>query len=741
MLSYNLKNKNLRIFATGIFLLLIFRILLLHLIDSIFITEHARTQFDRNCLSHLNFLDYFSLASFLILIFYLLATQVKRNLIGELFEKYHLNSSFFIILAVAISSIYATAFFQSGKIDTDILQQTTAAQILANEFKTTGQFPFWTFLTGCGTPFLQFYPIFGIALTAAASLITGDPDTAMKAVLFILNILSCIPMFFLIRKLFGNNIAALAGALAYSLNYFLFFLILNNGTSLAMTICLMPLFFLLVERTIERGSLVNVILLSLASGLLWLTHSGHALFLSFFAALWTLARLNSGQKYLDIRFMRNKFLVATAFILSILISAFHIVPNFFEKKFTLLSQITEHESDFFKQSVNFFDLLYYSPFHKNHYLSSYIGLSTFLLALAGLYAIFKKRESFRLSLFLPLVCIIAFFLGFSFQIFKGFNPFYAMKTPYRFIVYFVFFQSLLAAAGIRYILDHYKAKPNPGRRHRIAAFIIIILVVDLLPFSFQSRFKKGEIENQKNFSAMLSRIDNRTRTIDVVEGHSFILPRFSVQTPAFLFYEELPKDHRPAFELLARMQESIRAGAIDQSNGKQLADTLNIFNVKYIIAERPLPAGYFKLLYSDSLNKLYELADPKPFPVIGRDGSRDFTRNLVTVRDLKILGPTMDIALDIKSQASIEFPFSHYPYLDIIDNGKRLIPESLSDLGFPVIRLDQGGHQITIKAYKSKLRQICASVSIWAFGIMLAMLIILLLNNLKRRLSHLLLLN
>ena len=709
------KNKRVLVFIAALTTIILARFFLIHFIDSILITDGSHTGIDRSFLENLDFRDYFSLAAFLIAFAVIILMVFKHHILGEIFERYKDKTCFILLIALSITTFYAITYLQSGYTIGNMSPQVSAAALLTGELKHGFSFPFWSYYFGCGSPFLQFYPVFGVTLTALLNLNIGNPEFSLKIVLFLSNIFSLVSAFYLMKELTRDDRSALVGSLAYSLNYFLAGIIFSLGTTDHISNCPYAVdlsscrTYLPTSRRLKRSCSLGIV-----TGILWLTHIGYSIIrhfiypgLDFFQA-----RRHLGKEKLP----KGSSLTALSLFISVAISSFHIVPAYLESKYAVLVLLVSEGAVFsMARGVDILSLLVYGPFHKFDPNGSYIGYVPLILAAIGFYYSFKNRNPYLRSIVLGLTLTMIFCCGVTFSILPGFNPFVGIKNSYRFVIFIILFQSILAAFGSLYLLRKFGNNGTRSGQTIVYSAILILILIDLLPMSMQSRYSKTAGEYYEAAYTFLGRQKSNARILDTRDLALWIAPRFHLQTPYPLSYEEHSLYGKAQIGLVEKARYILSSGEFNDKDMEFLSATFNTLNVRYVITEKNLPSRFFNNMFSDGRSHVYEYTALSPFPLILENGGKVFDKKLSRMTNFYIGGSNLDLKVEAQQAGNYELPFSYYHYLDILIDGVKEKPASISDLGFPIMKLHKGSNSITLHPYKSPLRRSFEYLSLVVF--------------------------
>lgn len=319
-----------------------------------------------------------------------------------------------------------------------------------------GQFPpYWIgqLANNFGYPlFLFSYQLPWILGTAFIK--TGyDISTTIKALFFISYFLSGITMYFFVKQLLKNKLAALLSSILYLwLPYHFLIIFVGASMGIAFVFIFLPLVLLGMHLTREESNLGIPLLAIGISGII-LSHIMHLVFLIpviLFFFLWEFIDTNKKANFIQ--------KICLGFFLGILISSFYLFPAAYYLKSTRIHQETGFSEVYKRNFINFNQLIYskwgYGPIINN----AKTGENSFQLGFAQwisiivllILVIFKKTPKAYQSLSIYILLLFAIniylMLDHSKPIWNFIVKFSSVDFPYRILLPTTFIASL--ASGI-----------------------------------------------------------------------------------------------------------------------------------------------------------------------------------------------------------------------------------------------------------------------------------------------------
>lgn len=301
---------------------------------------------------------------------------------------------------------------------------------------------------GNGYPLFNFYGPLAYYIGAAASSILGFVGAA-KLLFFLPLVFGAIGMYILAKELFGK-IPGLTGAILFMFApYRALDAYVRGAIGELFGLSLIPFVFYFFLRLIKTGNKKYFTLATLSTFLFFISHNIMTLIFTPFLIIWILYFLYQ-EKW--------KWLKVTIISLSLAfgLSAFFILPAFFEKNLVQTDALTRNELDFRAQFVKVSQLFIdrswnysgSSPLSTNT-MSYQIGWPQWILVVAALIVVFITKKRKNISLFALL------FLMFMFSIFMTHNKssfiweqikiLAFVQFPWRFLSIVVFTASLIGA--------------------------------------------------------------------------------------------------------------------------------------------------------------------------------------------------------------------------------------------------------------------------------------------------------
>lgn len=348
---------------------------------------------------------------------------------------------------------------------------------------------------GYGFPLFNYYSVFPYYLGAILSYFLGILGAA-KALFFIPLIFGGISMYLLGNELFGKRAGFVAALLYQFAPYRALDTYVRGAIAESFAIALVPLVFYFTLRLIRNASFKNLIgfVLSLAAFLT--THNLMTMIFFPILILWTIYWL-----YMDSK--KNIKQILLGFILGFGLSAFFLLPAFFEKSLIQIENLLESEyipnfrAHFVTSRQLFFDRFWgygASTWLEADGISFQIGwphwwltFINFLILLAWIVKntflegknIFRKKSIFHLLIFLLLLFATSIFMTHnkSAVIWESINFLQFAQFPWRFLSLTIFCVSLLGGLFIYLIDKTILQLPQKMLLKKLTIGLVIILSV------------------------------------------------------------------------------------------------------------------------------------------------------------------------------------------------------------------------------------------------------------------------
>lgn len=305
---------------------------------------------------------------------------------------------------------------------------------------------------GFGEPLFNFYGQGAYILGSIFHFLFLSYVNSLK-LLFIISLLgSALSMFFLSRKLWKNDIAAILSSIVYVYApYRAIDVWVRGALPEALSFVLYPLIILFFENYIEKGNKRQLLLFSLSLALLVLTHNLSALMFVPFLIIWVVFRTWEKKK--------AKFLpkILLGGILALGIAAFYLLPVIFESKYITLDSTTQGYFDFRGHFATISQLLFSrywgygaSLWGPEDEINLSVGLFQWVIPVSIFVYLLFKRQIHKYKSFVVLLILGIFYLFLTHNkstvIWISIDQLKYIQFPWRFLGMAVF--SFALASGV-----------------------------------------------------------------------------------------------------------------------------------------------------------------------------------------------------------------------------------------------------------------------------------------------------
>ena len=309
---------------------------------------------------------------------------------------------------------------------------------------------------GNGYPLFNFYGVLPYYIGALFSFFAGFIGAA-KILFFIPLLLGGVAMYFLAKELFGKIPGTVAAVLYLFAPYRALDSYVRGDVGESFALALLPLVFYSFLKLIKSKKRNDFILATLVMFLFLITHNVMILIFTPVIVSWVIFLL-----------MQEKWhgykLVFLSLVLAFGLSAFFILPAFFEKNLVQTDSLTVGELDFRNQFVKISQLFVDRSWHysgsnpQSSFTISYqIGWPHWLVAFLGIaIALIVKRKNRALPIFLFGVFIFGVFMTHnkSAPVWELIKILAFVQFPWRFLSFAIFSASLLGG----YLMFQLKGK-------------------------------------------------------------------------------------------------------------------------------------------------------------------------------------------------------------------------------------------------------------------------------------------
>ena len=399
---------------------------------------------------------------------------------------------------LAVTSLVCVRFYLApGEVSWsgDASQHISYCDIVAQAI-AQGELPLWTNYLSTGSPSLQFYGFLFFYLVGIVDLFIGELFTSMKFALVLCHVASGVTMYLLSSSCLRSRQAGFIAGLCYVLSFWHTQQVLVMGRlPLALLYALLPLPFYYFERignsaTRRTGLAAGALTL----GMLAYTHPGYALFATLLFAVYVAIRCLADRRRRLARITGGLFILGGGLALG----AFLTLGMWLE--FDLTGFHDGHDLSGIC-SPTWQHLLFWSNFRfwlgplpePFHWYGGYLGVTVVALGISGALAslvLRDRRGRWASALAAAIGLSIALILVFGYR-WPALQAIPAVKSmsAVRYLLFVVFFLSLCAGAGARFLRIL-------SRRHfrgaRVTSLLLLAILADLGPTTFQHPYRDSQ---------------------------------------------------------------------------------------------------------------------------------------------------------------------------------------------------------------------------------------------------------
>lgn len=622
------------------------------------------------------------------------------------------------------------------------------------------ELPIWTNFIATGTPYMLFYGFLFFYAVGVADLFLGDFWFALKLVLALAHIASGLGMYLWASSACRSRAAGFVAGAAYVAIFWHTQQVLIMGRlPLSLFYCLLPWpFYAFEQLRIPARRWRAAALAAVALALLAFTHPGYAFWATAFFALYACLRLVQLRTRRQTRSM--VWAAGAALVLGAALGAYMTLGMLLERGATGLAAGVNLAG---VPDPDWRQLLLWSNYHVpllpgltpiSYWYGGYLGLSAIALAVLGAGASLSRRaraaHSPALAASVGLLLSLILVLGYRWPLLQALPVVQALNAS-RYLLFATLFLAFLAGLGARVLMDLW-----PRHRHRVAAWALLALCLDLGPASFQHVYSSRE-----RLDGLLS-----GGGLDQLRPEVEALP--PGELPPFRLYSSTEAAHAPMVLAVAHLRglptfQSFHPGAVraatwfsrpfeahlnhtftaledprqlsEQPDAHLIFEGLALLNARYILLNRHgayyllrTPLDHSPVLVSSRAEVVIADAamplDPseRTLWIIDRTGvdpaSATCDRVLLLDGEGGELGPlpvaevlehrvwpqAVSIRLRVSEACFARLAYGWYPDLEVRVNGEQVWPWRTAG-HFMALRLPAGEHHIEIRARLSPLRR------------------------------------
>lgn len=366
---------------------------------------------------------------------------------------------------------------------------------------------------GYGFPLFNYYGVFPYYIGAFLSFLVGY-IWATKMLFFIPLFFGGFFMYFLGKELFGPKAGLLAAVLFSLAPFRAVDSYVRGAVSESFAIAIVPLVFLFLLKIIKEKSNLNLVLLAITLGVFLLNHNVMTIFFLPIFVLWVIFLAYYYKK------LNLKNLLA-GIGLGFAISAFFILPAYFEKDLVQIDNLKSGTNNFRAHFATFFQLFFsrfwgYGPsvYGNDDLMSFQIGwLHTILSFIAGgfsllvffhykfvnnyllKYPFFTKSENFykksKIGLLLFFIFMLSVFMIHNKSSFfwERIQIIHFAQFPWRFLSVVIFTSSLLGGLFLTFF--------NPKIQEKLLTGLVILSVFLNISYFKPEKYDFGMTDQKK----------------------------------------------------------------------------------------------------------------------------------------------------------------------------------------------------------------------------------------------------
>ena len=358
---------------------------------------------------------FFVVSLLLIIVLFIIAFKLSKMAVSEKSDKRLILAYLIMLFGIGLFSYLTKGDILPG----DAHSHIGRTWLFYDSFLHDGEIPIWDNHWYCGYPIGLYYGFLYYTLSGALSLLNDDVIVTTKLLLWILHIISGIIFFYLVRFLNKSYAPAIYASIFYVFSFqHLGSIILSGYLPLSIIFLLQPMLLLIFEMfyRYKIKLLLAVILTATLNALLVFTHLQYGSYAVMFFYILVISRyfLNIHRgNFVDLnRELYRKYLYFSL-LLSLLFTAWFIIPFIIEKKFLLISSSNTLEmliGDLSHKRLESILKLFHYTRYKTDWLFYYLGTIPLIVLTTGIYLNRKSKnltiQSYAFMLILGIFLII-----------------------------------------------------------------------------------------------------------------------------------------------------------------------------------------------------------------------------------------------------------------------------------------------------------------------------------------------
>ncbi len=433
----------------------------------------------------------------------LLYLEARWEMVTSFLKSVFVNDRRAVLLLFASSLVLVRYYFAVGNFNWagDAPQHVVTAHMAALAIEH-GELPIWTFFIGNGSPYLQHYGFLFPYLVGFVNLLTDDLSSSMKVVLASGHLLSGIGMYLFASRLCKSRRAGFVAGLGYVLCFWHLQQVLIMGrTPLGLYYGILPWAFYFFEESSRAGRRIQAALLGGVSvALLSFTHPAYGFYTCVLLLIYAAVRLLLSRDDASVKGMMGAGLLYMA--CALLFGAYMNLGMWVESAFTNMSNFEFGLRESASPALGLpgptlLHVLSWSnyrfwlfPVEERHWYGGYLGLSLIALMTVGCFGLSLLRRNVRIRRYLPgftvLFLVTLILVAYRWPPINEVNLI-QIFNPSRYLLFVAFFLALSAGVGSHLLCLF---KPVQFRRSRCYTILLLILLIDLGPTTFQQPYGK-----------------------------------------------------------------------------------------------------------------------------------------------------------------------------------------------------------------------------------------------------------
>ena len=460
----------------------------------------ARALSERIAFDGLDLMLVLLLLAVTLALFYL---EARWEMITSFLRSVFVNDRRAVLLLLASSLVLVRYYFAVGNFNWvgDAPQHIVTAHMAALAIEQ-GELPIWTFFIGNGSPYLQHYGFLFPYLVGFVNLLTDDLSSSMKVVLASGHLLSGIGMYLFASRLCKSRRAGFVAGLGYVLCFWHLQQVLIMGrTPLGLYYGILPWAFYFFEESSRAGRRIQAALLGGVSvALLSFTHPAYGFYTCVLLLIYAAVRLLLSRDDASVKGMMGAGSLYMA--CALLFGAYMNLGMWVESAFTNMSNFEFGLRESASPALGlpgptWLHVLSWSnyrfwlfPVEERHWYGGYLGLSLIALMTVGCFGLSLLRRNVRIRRYLPGFTVL-FLVTLILVAYRcpPLNEVHLIQifNPSRYLLFIAFFLALSAGVGSHLLCLF---KPVKFRRSRCYTILLLILLIDLGPTTFQQPYGK-----------------------------------------------------------------------------------------------------------------------------------------------------------------------------------------------------------------------------------------------------------